>query len=512
MIKLTGSDLTIEQVIRVVRGGERVELSDSTVKNINRAREMVDKLVEEEEIVYGVTTGFGRFSNRRICIDKIIELQENLIKSHAAGCGNPLPREVVKAMMLLRSNALAGGYSGIRLETLQLLLAMINQGVIPWVPEHGSVGASGDLIPLSHMVLVMLGKGKAYVDGELITGEQALVEKGLKPVRLGSKEGLALINGTQMMGGYGVLAVHDSNNLVIHADLALALSLEAMQGILAAFDPDIHKLRPHPGQIQSAKNIRQLTAGSQLALREQEGHIQDAYSLRCGPQVHGASRDALTHVNQIISRELNSVTDNPLFFPEQNKVLSGGNFHGQPLALGLDYLAIAVSELGNISERRTARMLDANLNNGLDMFLTRKGGLNSGYMIAQYTAASLVAENKVLASPASIDSIPTSANKEDHVSMGSISARKAREIISHVEQILAIELITACQGIDLRSASSSAGTKLGAGSRVIYQKVRELVPRLDEDRILYPELKEVKELVHSGELVRVLQQVSAEIK
>jgi histidine ammonia-lyase len=397
--------------------------------------------------------------------------------------------------MLLRINNLARGHSGIKYKTLKLLIDMLNNGVIPWVPEQGSVGASGDLVPLAHMVLVMMGKGRAYYDNELVNGDKALEYADLKPVQLDSKEGLALINGTQMMGALGALAVFDSINLAFHADLALALSLEGLNGILDAYDEDIHKLRPHSGQKRVAANIRQITKGSKLAVYNHKERVQDAYTLRCAPQVHGASRDAIEHVENTITREINSVTDNPLIFPEKKKVLSGGNFHGQPLALTLDYLGMAVSELGNISERRTARMVDGSLNNGLEMFLTPHGGLNSGYMISQYTSASLVAENKVLANPSSTDSIPTSANQEDHVSMGSIGARKARQIVKNVENILAIELITAAQAVDMRT--NSPLQKLGKGTKNIYQTIRERVPELKEDRVLYTEVKKIQNMVHN---------------
>ncbi len=499
MITLTGKDLTMEQVIKVVRKNEKVQFAAEAEEKIKKSRKMVEKLVKADKVVYGITTGFGRFSDHKISPDKIMQLQENLIKSHAAGTGDFLPQEVVRAMMLLRINALARGYSGIRLKTLNLLLNMLNKDIIPMVPEQGSVGASGDLVPLAHMVLAMLGKSKVCVKGEIIDAKAALTAHGLQPIILQSKEGLALINGTQMMGALGVLAVYDSYNLAFHADLSLSLSLEAMRGILAAFDEDIHRLRPHPGQKKVAENVREIIKGSKLALYEREDRVQDAYSLRCAPQVHGASRDAITHVAGIIEREMNSVTDNPLLFPEKNKVVSGGNFHGQPLAMGLDYLGIAVSELGDIAERRVARLIDSSLSNGLPMFLTEKGGLNSGYMIAQYNAASLVAENRVLANPGSTDSIPTSAGKEDHVSMGSISARKVRQIVKNCEQILAIELITACQGIDL--ISDKPEEELGKYSRKIYRAIRERVPVLQDDRILYPELNAVREIIHNRELL-----------
>ena len=495
MIKLSGQDLTIDKVIDIARNNEKVKLTESAQKKVKKARNMVNELVEEDDVVYGITTGFGKFSDKRISPREVLKLQENLIKSHATGTGDPLPREVVRGMMLLRINNLARGHSGIKNQTLDLLVDMLNNDIIPWVPEQGSVGASGDLVPLAHMVLVMMGKGRAYYENELINGNKALEYAGLNPVQLDSKEGLALINGTQMMGALGSLSVFDSINLTLHSDLALALSLEGLNGILDAYDEDIHKLRPHKGQTIVAQNIRKITEGSKLAVYNHNERVQDAYTLRCAPQVHGASRDAINHVKNTITREMNSVTDNPLLFPDKGKVLSGGNFHGQPLALTLDYLGMAVSELGNISERRTARMVDGSLNNGLEMFLTPHGGLNSGYMISQYTAASLVAENKVLANPSSTDSIPTSANQEDHVSMGSISARKVRNIVENVENILAIELITAAQAVDMRSRDPLHD--LGKGSKIIYNAIRERVPELKEDRILYSEVKEVQEMIHN---------------
>lgn len=503
MVVITGNDLTIEQVKQVAREKEKVKLDAESIKKINASRKMVDQLVLDNKVVYGITTGFGRFSDTKISSTQVEELQENLIKSHAAGTGNALSEEIVRAMILLRVNALAKGHSGIRLSVLQLLIEMLNREVTPWIPEQGSVGASGDLVPLAHMALVVIGRGKAFVKGKLMNGNKALKKVGLKPEKLGSKEGLALINGTQMMAALGAVAIYDSLNLVQYADISLSLSMEALEGILSPFDPRVHRLRPHPGQIKVAENILKLNSGSKLVLESRNDRVQDAYTLRCAPQVHGATRDTIIHVKDLITREINSVTDNPLLFPEEGDVISGGNFHGQPLALGLDYLAMAVSELGNISERRIARMVDASLNNGLKMFLTKHGGLNSGYMIAQYTAASLVAENKVLANPASIDSIPTSANQEDHVSMGSISARKVRNIIENVEQIIAIELIIAAQGVDLRT--NKPEDNLGEGSRIIYKTIREVVPTLNKDRVLYPELRKVKKLVHRGKLVEKLQ-------
>jgi len=495
MIILTGEDLNLEDIIAVAREKEKVKIADSAKKKIKKAREHVDNLVKKGEVVYGITTGFGKFSDKKISPGEVLKLQENLIKSHAVGTGEALPQEVVRAMILLRVNNLAKGYSGIRLKVMNQLLKLLNKDIIPWVPEQGSVGASGDLVPLAHIVLVIMGEGKAYYQGELVSGAEALEKSGLNKVELVSKEGLALINGTQMMAALGSIALYDSRKLIKYADYALSLSLEGLNGITSAFDEDIHKLRSHPGQVKSAELVRKITAGSNLAVYNHEERVQDSYTLRCAPQVHGASRDAVNHVKDIIDKEINAVTDNPLLFPEKDKVLSGGNFHGQPLALGFDYLSMAVSEIGNISERRVARLVDGSLNNGLEMFLTEQGGLNSGYMIAQYTAASIVAENKVLANPASTDSIPTSANQEDHVSMGSISARKVRDIVANVEKVLAIEFIAAAQAVDLRTDSPLKD--LGEGSKMIYKTVRDKIDTLKEDRILYPEVEEMRKIIQN---------------
>lgn len=502
MITITGDDLDLEGLIAVARKKEKLQIAKSAKKKINNARKHVDNLVKKGEVVYGITTGFGKFSDKKISPKEVLKLQENLIKSHAVGTGNPLDVEVVRAMILLRINNLAKGYSGIRLKIIEQLISFLNKGVTPWVPEQGSVGASGDLVPLAHIVLVIMGEGKAYYHGELLQGEVALKKAGLNKMKLVSKEGLALINGTQMMAALGSIALYDSKNIMEHADYALALSLEGLNGITSAFDEDVHKLRSHPGQLKSAKVVRNLCKGSNLAVYEHEERVQDAYTLRCGPQVHGASRDAINHVNDILLREINSVTDNPLLFPDKDKVISGGNFHGQPLALSLDYLAMAISELGNISERRVARLVDGSLNNGLEMFLTPHGGLNSGYMIAQYAAASIVAENKILANPASTDSIPTSANQEDHVSMGSISARKLRDIVNNLEKILAIELITSAQAVDLRSDNPL--NDLGKGTKIIYEIIRNNVEMLKEDRILYPEVENISNLIHKSKITKKL--------
>jgi len=480
----------------IIFSDQKIDLTDKAKERINKSRNTVEKLIEKGEVIYGLNTGFGKFSTKKISADKIIKLQENLIISHAAGTGEPLDDNIVKTMILLRVNALAKGYSGIKLNTLNTLIELFNNNIIPLVFEQGSVGASGDLIPLAHMVLPILGKGKVKYKGEIIDSITALKNEGIKPIKLDSKEGLALINGTQMMSSIESLSIIKAKRLANVADMALALSLEGLKGIREPFDKRIHQLRPHPGQIKSAENIRILVENSNLMEDRDDNRVQDSYTLRCGPQIHGATRDSISHAIEIVEREINSVTDNPLIFPDSENVLSGGNFHGQPLALSSDYLGMAVSELGNVSERRTAKLVDSSLNNGLEMFLTKHGGLNSGYMIAQYTSASIVSENKILANPSSTDSIPTSANQEDHVSMGSISARNLYKICDNVANILAIELLTAAQAVDLRTDNPE--DDLGIGTYKIYKLIRNNVKFLGEDRILYPEIKTIKKLIESN--------------
>ena len=505
MICINGNELSIREVIEVARNREKISLAESSIKDIKKARKQVEKVVEDNQICYGITTGFGRFSDTRISPQEVLNLQENLIRSHAAGTGESLSVEVVRAMMLLRINALARGHSGIRHKTIKLLVEMLNKNVHPVVPSQGSLGASGDLAPLAHMALVLIGEGKAKVDGEEMPGEKALNKRNLEPVTLYSKEGLALINGTQMMTAIASLVMDKALNLLQHADIALALTMEGLKGILAPFNSLIHNVRPHPGQQVVAKNVYNMLEDSALVLETREDRVQDAYSLRCAPQVHGASRDAYNHLKETVKREINSATDNPLLFPEEGEIISGGNFHGQPLALTLDYIAMALAELGNISERRVFRMVDGTLNNDLPMFLTRHGGLNSGYMIAQYTSASLVGENKMLTGPASTDSIPTSANQEDHVSMGAVSARKAMKIVDNLENIIAIEFITACQAIDLRTDYPQ--NDLSETSCKVYEIIREEIPQLQKDRIVSHDIEKMKDIISRGEMVREIKEL-----
>ncbi|QIB26373.1 histidine ammonia-lyase [Caloranaerobacter azorensis] len=503
---IDGNSLTINDVVNVARKGYIVELSEDAILRVKKARELVDKFVENEKVVYGITTGFGKFSEMVISKEETRQLQKNLIMSHSCGVGKPLSEEVVRAVMLLRANALAKGNSGIRLSTLQTLIDMLNKGVHPIIPEKGSLGASGDLAPLSHMVLVLLGEGEAIYRGERLNGRDAMNKAGIQTVELTSKEGLALINGTQIMTAIGALAVYDAKQLMKIADISAALTIEALNGIIDAFDERVHKVRPHLGQIRTASNIRRLCENSQNITRQGEIRVQDAYTLRCIPQIHGASKDAIKYVEEKISIEINSATDNPLIFSDDEFVVSGGNFHGQPIALAMDFLGIALSEIANSSERRIERLVNPQLS-GLPAFLAEKGGLNSGFMIAQYTAASLVSENKVLAHPASVDSIPSSANQEDHVSMGTIAARKARDILFNVQNVLAIEMIAASQAIDFNGSE-----KLGKGTRAAYNKIRENIAYVDKDRILYKDINKSFELISSGDILKEVELCIGELE
>ncbi|MFQ5812930.1 MAG: histidine ammonia-lyase [Anaerolineae bacterium] len=518
-INLDGERLTIEDVVAVARNeGIQVKIAAEAQGKIERARRAVEEFVERGEIIYGVTTGFGAFKDKIISPEQTEELQRNLLMSHAAGVGDPLDEATVRALMLIRANTLAKGHSGIRLETLEALLALINRGVYPVVPAKGSLGASGDLAPLAHTSLVLIGQGEAFYRGERMAGAEALRRAGLAPIELGAKEGLALINGTAAMAAIGALTTWRAECLSRIADIAGALSLEALHGMSLAFDERIHAVRPHRHQIDCAAYLRHLIEGSEYLRSDDPHHVQDAYSLRCIPQVHGAVRAAVSHARQVMEIELNSATDNPLIFFEDGgkhrygraACLSGGNFHGEPVALVMDYLAVALTELGNISERRLARLLDEGggprfSNQGtLPAFLTKRGGLNSGFMLAQYTAAALASENKVLAHPASADTIPASANIEDHASMGCTSARQAREVLENTETILAIELFAAAQGIDFRREMLGGEPRLGRGTAVAYELIRQRVPFLERDAIMYPYIEAVRELVSSGELVRAV--------
>lgn len=497
-VELDGKSLHLEDIAAVARYRQKVSIPLSVLKRIKLARTMLEKLVGEERVVYGITTGFGSFSNVVISREDALQLQKNLIASHAAALGEPLPEEVVRGAMLLRLNALAKGYSGVRPCLVEHLADLLNRGVVPVVPCQGSLGASGDLAPLAHLALVLTGQGEAVYRGRRLSGAAALAAAGLQPLELQEKEGLALINGTQVMTALGSLAAFDSFNLLKASQIIAALTLEALQAVPDAFDPLIARVRPHPGHGRTAANLRRLLEGSRL-IGSDGSKVQDAYSLRCIPQVHGATGDALGYVRGVLEVEANSVNDNPLLFPGEGKVLSGGNFHGQPVAQALDFLAMAVAELGNIAERRVERLVNPALS-GLPPFLINEGGLNSGFMIVQYTAASLVSENKVLCHPASVDSIPSSANQEDHVSMGATAARKARRVVENVGRVLGIELLAAGQAVDFRGAAS-----LGKGTVLAYRLLRERVPFINEDRILYPLMESAVDLVASGRLVEEVE-------
>ncbi|MEL7605595.1 MAG: histidine ammonia-lyase [Sedimentibacter saalensis] len=502
---ITGNTLTLEEIAEVCRNYCCVELSQSAVDRILASRKIVDDFVENGDVVYGITTGFGKFSDVSISKDESRLLQKNLIITHAVGAGKPFDTEIVRGIILLRINNLAKGYSGARLETILTMIEMLNKRVHPVVPQKGSLGSSGDLAPLSHMVLPMIGLGIAEYDGKVLTGEEAMKKAGIPVIELTSKEGLALINGTQVMTAVGSLTVYDALNLVKISDIAAALSFEAHHGIVDALDHKVHDVRPHKGQIDTARIMLDLLAESKMTTRQGDIRVQDAYSLRCTPQVHGASKDAINYVKEKVEIEINSVTDNPIIFPETKEGISGGNFHGQPMALSFDFLGIALAELADISERRLERLVNPALS-GLPAFLVEHGGINSGFMIVQYSAASLVSENKVLSHPASVDSIPSSANQEDHVSMGTIAARKSREIMENVRRVLAMEIMCACQGIDMRGNKG-----LGKGTKPVYEAVRKSVPVLTEDRPLYEDINACEELIIDGTLVKVCQEEAGEI-
>lgn len=501
-IYIDGNSLTLDAIVEVARNNVPVQLTEEAIYKIKESRKIVDEFVHNGEVIYGITTGFGSFSNITISKEEAEILQTNLIRSHACGVGEPFSQEIVRGSMLLRANALAKGYSGIRLETINVLIEMLNKNVHPIIPSKGSLGASGDLAPLAHMVLVMLGEGEAYYKGQKLSGKEAMEKAHIPTIQLTSKEGLALINGTPVMTAIGGLTAYDAYNLVKIADISAALTLEALNGVTDAFYEGVNALRPHKGQIDCAKNLLKLTEKSKLTSKQGEIRVQDAYSLRCIPQIHGASKDAINYVIEKINIEINSVTDNPLIFTDDKKVISGGNFHGQPIALALDFLGIALSELANSCERRIERLVNPQLS-GLPGFLTEKGGLNSGFMIAQYTAAALVSENKVLAHPASVDSIPSSANQEDHVSMGTIAARKANEILYNTTRVLAIELMASAQAIDFNNPAD-----LGIGTKIAYNKIREKVERLYEDKIMYVDFNKCVELI---EYKVILEAVESEL-
>lgn len=500
-VVLTGQTLTLDEVAAVARREARVEVAPEAREAVRKARAFVERLAASDTPTYGINTGFGMLAEVPIARGDLERLQLNLIVSHAAGTGAPLPAEVVRALMACRANVLAGGHSGVREETLDQLVSLLNSGVVPTVPSRGSVGASGDLAPLAHLALVLIGRGEAEVEGRRMSGAEALAAVGLRPLVLQAKEGLALVNGTQAMLALGALALLDAEEAAEAADVAGAMTIEGLLGSHRPFLPAVHAARPHPGQAVVAAHVRRLVAGSAINASHQAecDKVQDPYSLRCLPQVHGAVRDALGFVRQVLERELNAATDNPLLFPDEEEVISAGNFHGQPLSQALDFLAISVQHLATISERRIEQLVNPTLSH-LPPFLARNSGLNSGFMIAQVTAAALVVENRILCHPASVDTIPSSAGREDHVSMGMTAALKARQVVDQVRTVLAIELLCATQALDFRRP-----LRAGAGVEAAWSAVRARVAPLEEDRELHVDILAARRLIDSGELLSAVR-------
>ncbi len=495
MIQLSGRPLSLEQIARVALEHEPVQIDPAAHGAIHASRRVIEAIVTRRAVIYGVSTGFGKLSDVHIPPEKLGDLQVNLVRSHCAGVGAPLPEAEVRAMMLLRANVLTLGFSGIRLEVIELLVAMLNQKIWPVIPEKGSVGASGDLAPLAHLALSLLGEGEVFHGGERMSAAGALRKNNLQPTDLHAKEGLALLNGTQAMHAVGGLALLRARRLASVADVAGAMSLEALKGTPVAFDERIHGARPHPGQQAVARHLRALLRGSEIreSHAENDPRVQDAYSLRCMPQVHGAIRGAFSHCEEVLFIESGSATDNPLVFTDNGDVLSGGNFHGAPLALALDYAAIALTDLMSISERRIDRLTNPDLSEGLPAFLAQQPGMQSGFMIAHVAAVALLNEAKILAHPASVDNLPTSAGKEDHVSMGMTAALKLRTIVENAEHVLAIELLAAAEGLDFRRP-----LRAGAGVERAFAALRGLVPRREEDRVLSPGIAAIAHAIRGG--------------
>jgi histidine ammonia-lyase len=509
-VELSGDGLTVGDAERLLR--DRVvelRISSEARKNVERSRRVLTELLADGEAIYGVNTGFGKLSNQRIEPHEVLALQQNLLRSHAVGVGELLPRGVARLALALRIQALAKGYSGVTIELIQALIELFNRDVVPAIPEQGSVGASGDLAPLAHLALVVVGEGHAFIGHgtKLLSGRAALRRVHLHPYSLQAKEGLSLINGTQISTALLAEALVRARHLAKIADIAGTMTLEATRSSIRPFDPRIQQIRPHQGQIDSAANVRKLMQGSQILPSHAEcGKVQDAYSIRCIPQVHGTLRDALEHIGKIVEVEMNSATDNPLVFSDTREVLSGGNFHAQPVALASDLLAAAVADLASISERRIENLVNPDLS-GLPGFLTPHPGLNSGMMIVQVLAAALVSENKSLAHPASVDSIPTSANREDHVSMAPIAARKARVIVTNAERVLAAELLCAAQGLEFRH-----GLRPGKGAEAAYRHIREHVKPLGRDRTLHRDIEAVERLIRRGSLLETVESACGEMK
>ncbi len=501
-LKLSGTSLTLENIEEVARYFRVVELSEEAKESVIKSRAIVEKKTRSDNIYYGINTGFGDLCNVKISDKDLEKLQENLIKSHAVGVGNPLSEEVVRAVMLIRVNSLIKGSSGIRLEVVELLVEFLNKRIHPCIPSQGSVGASGDLAPLAHMSLPLIGEGEVIYEGEKHSADEVLQKVGLKALELQSKEGLALINGTAVMCGVGALALLDAERLVRMAAISGSMSLEALKGVDAFLRSEVHQMRPHEGQIAAASNMRRLIEGSGiLAAYRDSGKVQDAYSIRCIPQVHGATRDTLTHVRKVLEIEVNSVTDNPLIDPVTEDIISAGNFHGQPIAFVMDFLCIAIAEIANIAESRVSRLINSRYSD-LPPFLVEDSGLNSGFMVAQYTIAALVSENKVLCHPASVDSIPTCAGQEDHVSMGTIAARKSAEVIKNVTNVIAIEFLAASQGLDFL-----APLKSSLPLQAVHNLIRSEVPKLTEDRRMDLDVQNVVKMMKELKIIAAVENV-----
>ncbi len=509
-IFLDKKQITRDDLIAVARYNVPAGFSSEGEKRVEKTSSLIHRWIAEKKIIYGITTGFGALCNVTIPEQDTKQLQKNILMSHAAGVGDPLPHDVVRAVMALRIHDLFLGYSGCRIKTILHMLTLLNEHVTPVIPEKGSVGASGDLAPTAHLGLVLIGRGEAFYKGKRMPGSKALKQIGLEPLQLEAGEGLALINGTQVMTAIGLLVVNDAVRLSKTADIACAMSLEVLMGSNSEFDPRIHQVRPHPGQIDTADNILKLIRESEIV----ESHkgcarVQDAYTLRCSPQIHGASKDAVAHAMRVIDIEINSTTTNPLIFSDTEEVRLGGNFHGQPIAMAADYLSMGIAELGSVSERRIERLVNPQLSD-LPAFLVKNGGLNSGYMIGQYVAAALVSENKVLSHPACVDSIPTSANKEDHVSMGTIAVRQTRSILENVENVVAIELLCAAQAYDL--VTENKPMKAGVGTRAAYGVIRDHIPYFDKDRDLYLDIEAMVKILRSGEIIKAVEKAAGPLK
>ncbi|MUK90684.1 histidine ammonia-lyase [Ornithinibacillus sp. L9] len=502
MVILTGSALTLQDVKQVVFKNEEVRLATDVVERIRMNRETVEQMLAEKKTMYGINTGFGKFSDVIIEDHDLDELQLNLIHSHACGVGEPFSEHISRAMLLLRANALVQGYSGVRPELVKQFIDYLNAGIHPVIPQQGSLGASGDLAPLSHLALALLGEGRVVYKGNQMDTEQALDQCGLTPITLKAKEGLALINGTQAMTAVGVVAYLEMEKLLHQSELIAAMTLEGLQGIIDAFDPDLHHVRGHQEQIEVAKRILQVLQDSKLTTKQGELRVQDAYSLRCIPQVLGASWQTLYYAKEKLETEINAVTDNPLIFSEENKVISGGNFHGQPIAFAMDFLKLGIAELANISERRIERLVNPQLND-LPAFLSPNPGLESGAMIMQYSAASLVSENKTLAHPASVDSIPSSANQEDHVSMGTIAARHALQMLENTRRVIAIELICAMQAVEYRGIY-----KMASMTHAYYQQARTIVPSIRKDRVFSTDIEQLTKWLKDEEESDIQKQIN----